>query len=273
MRIVFFTGEGYGENELFRYIFAHIASRWGIFHVVAIRGGVQRTFVSNLRRYWHKVKRVGLLYTLEILTSYPIAYIFRKSGQSKIDSLLRELPRPPIEPVKQKVIWVNSVNGPDAVGAIGQLQPDVILQCGAGILRSQIFNLARLGALNMHHGIAPLIKGMSSIKWALWERKPEWIGTTVHLIDEGIDTGNVLAYAPIEAQFLGERWLSLYVRATQKGVERLVEVLARLEAGEKWAVEPPQGDRVYRTTMSGWRQLAMETRLAWQRYRKSEGPR
>ncbi|MBV8232444.1 MAG: hypothetical protein JO329_20880 [Planctomycetaceae bacterium] len=46
----------------------------------------------------------------------------------------------------------------------------------------------KIGTLNLHHGIAPSIRGMNSIYWALWEGRPEWIGSTVHFIDKGIDT-------------------------------------------------------------------------------------
>jgi hypothetical protein len=101
--------------------------------------------------------------------------------------------------------------------------------------------------------------------WALWESKREWIGATVHYIDEGIDTGPVLAYVPIETRYPGERFPSLYVRATKLGVERLIDALYRLAQGERWTIYPPQGEHVYRSEFSGWRLVLLEARLALRR--------
>jgi methionyl-tRNA formyltransferase len=185
--------------------------------------------------------------------------------------MLRALPRPSVEPDAGAAVWVETVNGPDAVDAITKLAPDVLIQAGAGILRSRIFSIPRIGTLNVHHGIAPLIKGMASIDWALWKRRPEWLGATIHMIDEGIDMGAVLAYAPVSRERPGEGYAALYVRASERAVEKLIEVLERLERGEEWSVEPRPGPRVYRSSFSGWKHAALEIRL-WLERRRSHAP-
>ena len=157
------------------------------------------------------------------------------------------------------------MNGPDAVAALRKLHPDVVIQFNAGILQRQVFEVPRLGTLNLHPGIAPLIKGRDPIHWALWEREPAWLGATVHWIDEGIDTGPVLAYAHVEQRFAGERFPTVFARVYQLGVKRLVEVLSRLERGEIWTIDPPEGKRVYRSTISGWRLTLLELRCALDR--------
>ena len=88
----------------------------------------------------------------------------------------------------------------------------------------------------------------------------------MHFIDEGIDTGPVLAYAPIEPRYPGERFPSLFVHAFQLGMERLVNALHRLARGERWTIPPPQGERVYRSDFSGWRLVLLEARLALRRF-------
>jgi methionyl-tRNA formyltransferase len=172
----------------------------------------------------------------------------------------------------QRVQCVQTVNGADAVHTLRALQPDIIMQAGAGILRQRIFTLARLATLNLHHGIAPLIRGMHSIYWALWEDRPEWLGATVHRIDAGIDTGQVLAYAPVAVQTPGESYPSLFVRATQQGVAQLLEVLTRLEAGEQWCLPAPAPGSAYRSTISGWKLLLLQYRLARQRWQQAVPP-
>jgi methionyl-tRNA formyltransferase len=50
----------------------------------------------------------------------------------------------------------------------------------------------------MHAGITPRYRGVHGGYWALVEQHPEWVGTTVHLVDPGIDTGRILAQATFE---------------------------------------------------------------------------
>jgi len=272
MRIVFFTNESFDSSEEFRYMFAKVAASFRDVHVVAVRRSPAEKKPFSLLGAYQKVRKVlrrgrrfGVVHSLEVLTSRPLQLLIGRRNSREADKSLRELPRPPVEPQPEKARYVETVNGPDAVEAISGLEPDVIIQIKAGILGRQVFELARIGTLNLHPGIAPLIKGQDPLYWALWERKREWMGATLHYIDEGIDTGPVLAYAPVEPRYPGERFPPLYVRTTEVGVERLVEALCRLARGERWTIDPPQGERVYHTIFSGWRLLLLEIRLAGER--------
>jgi folate-dependent phosphoribosylglycinamide formyltransferase PurN len=87
---------------------------------------------------------------------------------------------------------VTSINGYRTEEIIKKTNPDLLIQCGAGILKSNIFKIPKLYTLNVHGAIAPELRGGNSIFWAYFYGKPEWLGVTVHVIDEGIDTGPVL---------------------------------------------------------------------------------
>src|SRR6202011_2340827 len=119
-----------------------------------------------------------------------------------------------------------------------KIQPDIIVRVSGGLLRRHIFSQARLATLNIHHGQAPLIRGLSIIAWGILENRREWIGTTIHVIDEGVDTGTVLwRGAPQLAP--GDSAASLYYRAHLEGVAalaRLIEEYARSEATPLWAL-------------------------------------
>ena len=75
---------------------------------------------------------------------------------------------------------------------IGAFQADLIVRVSGGVLKRQTFGRARIAALNIHHGMAPRIRGMWSISWGIIEGRRDWIGATLHEIDDGIDTGRVL---------------------------------------------------------------------------------
>ncbi len=50
--------------------------------------------------------------------------------------------------------------------------------------------MPRLGILNVHLGLLPEVRGMSSPEWSLLQGVP--LGITFHYMDAGIDTGPVL---------------------------------------------------------------------------------
>jgi folate-dependent phosphoribosylglycinamide formyltransferase PurN len=272
MRVIFFTNENFDSSEKFRYMFANVATSFRDVHIVAVRHSPAKKklfsllgLYQNVRKVLWRGRRFGVIHAVEVLTSRPLQLFIGQRNQLEADEILRALPRPPVKVEPEKAVYVETVNESDAVKAISRLKPDVVIQVDAGILRKPVFEIARIGTLNLHPGIAPLIRGPDPLYWALWERKREWMGATLHYIDEGIDTGPVLAYAPVEPRYPGERFPPISVRIAEVGVELLVEALCRLERGERWTVHPPQGEHVYRTIFSGWRLLLLEIRLALER--------
>jgi methionyl-tRNA formyltransferase len=59
------------------------------------------------------------------------------------------------------------------------------------IFKRGIINVPRLGTINCHAGKLPFYRGRNILNWALINDEKEF-GITVHYIDEGIDTGDIL---------------------------------------------------------------------------------
>ena len=95
------------------------------------------------------------------------------------------------------VIRVDSLSLPEAVAAVRSLAPDLLVHAGAGILRRDILATPRLGTLNAHMGILPRYRGMNVSEWACLEGNP--VGCTVHLVNAGIDTGDIVAVREVDA--------------------------------------------------------------------------
>lgn len=76
---------------------------------------------------------------------------------------------------------------------IRQLQPDLLISAYfSQILKSEIISLPQIGVLNIHPGWLPTFKGAMAYFWVLKDGESRG-GVTVHWIDEGIDTGEILA--------------------------------------------------------------------------------
>jgi folate-dependent phosphoribosylglycinamide formyltransferase PurN len=88
------------------------------------------------------------------------------------------------------VIEVAALDSPEGRAAVTALRPDLAIHAGAGILRAPLLALPRLGTLNAHMGILPRYRGMNVAEWARFNG--DAVGCTVHLMDPGIDTGDIL---------------------------------------------------------------------------------
>jgi hypothetical protein len=149
---------------------------------------------------------------------------------------------------------VKALNHAESQAALSSLCPDVIVRVSGGILKPQIFSLARLVTLNVHHGQAPLIRGMWSIPWGIIEGREDWIGASVHVIDEGIDTGMILwrggpQLAP------GDTTVDLFFRTHLEAIAALVKILTEFASGNEspsgWPI--PKGETsTYRSAASLW---------------------
>ena len=88
---------------------------------------------------------------------------------------------------------VTSVNSPETINLLKGLQPRVVVVNGTRIISSEVLDSVNCPIVNIHAGLTPRYRGVHGGYWALAEGHPENVGTTVHLVDSGIDTGRVLA--------------------------------------------------------------------------------
>lgn len=135
-----------------------------------------------------------------------------------------------VSPVK-KLAVSNSipVEQPDRfdAGAIETLKgykPDVIVVAAYGkILPKEVLSIPGFGCLNIHGSILPRWRGASPVQNALLSGDRE-TGITIMLMDEGVDTGPILAQrtVPIDADDTSRTLLD---RLAAVGADLLVETL------------------------------------------------
>jgi methionyl-tRNA formyltransferase len=94
---------------------------------------------------------------------------------------------------------------PDVMDAIKNLKADIGLSIFFGyILTSDFLRIFPAGVVNLHPSYLPFNKGASPNIWSIVEGTPA--GVTLHYIDEGVDTGNIIAQnlVPVAATDTGE---------------------------------------------------------------------
>ena len=95
--------------------------------------------------------------------------------------------------------------------ALTALQPDLFLAAGyTGIFKAPLLAVPRLFTANFHASLLPAYRGLHPLFWALRNGERQ-VGITVHVVDEGIDTGDILYQAPV-AVAAGDTVSALYER-------------------------------------------------------------
>lgn len=97
-----------------------------------------------------------------------------------------------------KLIVVNDINSDKSINMLTKIKPDILINAGAGIYKQTIVKTVSIGILNAHMGFLPYFRGMNVLEWSLFYDRQ--IGVTVHFIDKGIDTGDILMFKKIQIE-------------------------------------------------------------------------
>ncbi len=91
------------------------------------------------------------------------------------------------------VISVRGLRRPEVIAAIEALAPDIIaVACFPWLIPEEIRAIPRIGCLNLHPSLLPRWRGPEPVFWAFRAGDSE-TGATVHFMDDGFDTGPVVA--------------------------------------------------------------------------------
>jgi methionyl-tRNA formyltransferase len=107
----------------------------------------------------------------------------------------------------------------------------VVVVSGTRIIARDVLENVPARFVNLHAGITPAYRGVHGGYWALADGRPEACGVTIHLVDAGIDTGAVLAQAPIRPS-LHDNFTTYPLLQLAAGLPLLVDVVRRLQSGE-----------------------------------------
>lgn len=73
------------------------------------------------------------------------------------------------------------------------LHSEVYIVFGASYIKGWLIDfLVHKGALNIHMGISPFYRGSSCNFWALYDNNPSYVGSTIHMLSKGLDSGDML---------------------------------------------------------------------------------
>jgi hypothetical protein len=142
---------------------------------------------------------------------------------------------------------------PETVDWLKRREPEVFVVHTPYWVGKKVRDIPRSGiTLGGHPGLTPDYRGSHSALWAILKGKPEDVGCTVFLLDEGADTGDVVVQERIEVQ-PGDSFVTLGWRGMKRIAELQAETLttwARTGSLPRRAVEAPEDSYFDNPTLS-----------------------
>jgi hypothetical protein len=124
-----------------------------------------------------------------------------------------------ISPIEKKF----STYFPDeALAAISELQPDVMLRFGFGILRGEILKIPKYGIWSYHHGDNNVNRGGPPGFWEVMKNEPA-TGSVLQILTEDLDAGRVIyrSYARTDKRSVKRNKNNYYWKSAQFVIRKL----------------------------------------------------
>ena len=159
--------------------------------------------------------------------NYEIAALICDRPQAKVIEIAQEfgIKAEVLELIGDRNIWNQALKE-----LVGKYQPDLVVSAGFMRILAPEF-VQSFKVINSHPALLPLFPGAHAVRDALAAGVTE-TGTTIHWVDEGVDTGQVIAQQRIEIT-LGDTEESLHerIKIIERGliVATIPQVLAELK--------------------------------------------
>lgn len=129
-------------------------------------------------------------------------------------------------------VWeVGRLSDPATLDMLAGLQPDVaVVACFPRLFPAALRKLPRHGCLNLHPSLLPAYRGPAPLFWQARQGERR-TGISLHLLDEGVDTGDIVAQVALDWPE-GVAGTEIEQRCAAEGARLLGAILPRLADGE-----------------------------------------
>lgn len=140
-----------------------------------------------------------------------------------------------------KTLIVEDVNSKHFVNLLKRKKVNLIVSVLFNqILKAEIIRSSSKGVINIHPAFLPKYRGTGPIFWSL-VNKEKYVGISVHMIDEGIDTGGIIQRTKIKV-LPKDTEDTLYWKAVKKGAPMLIKAIRNIEKGKIKTIPNKKGE-------------------------------
>ena len=140
--------------------------------------------------FYSKAKKIFGIFGFNFFVFYSFNFIFNKLFTKSVRKVLKSNK---IDIIDLK----EAINARSSINKLKKLKPDLIISIlGNEIFKNEILKLPTYGCINLHTSLLPEYRGMMPTFWVLLNDE-KFTGVSVFKMDEGIDTGPIIAQKKI----------------------------------------------------------------------------
>ena len=214
-----------GDNPTTWIVYNELVAEFGQFPAIIEKSVSRRALIRN------RAKKIGFSRVAgQILFATLVRPYLRWRDAKRIRYLSRLHGLEAVQPISDAIHHVENVNGQDCHALIEKFKPQIVIVNGTRILNRG--TLAKLNAtvINTHQGLTPGYRGAHGAYWALAQQDAAHCGVTVHLVDEGIDTGNIIAQGIIAPE-AKDSFVTYPFLQTAKALDLITTAVRDVRAG------------------------------------------
>ena len=156
--------------------------------------------------------------------------VLRRLNRARTQELIDDAHLSTRQPSELAIQQFDSANSDECIAWLATEKPDVVVLNGTRIVSPAVLGACTAAFLNVHCGITPAYRGVHGGYWALHQRQPDNAGVTVHVVDAGIDTGDIVYQAVIDVD-ARDNFLTYPVKQYIAGIPLMRQALADVAAG------------------------------------------
>lgn len=149
--------------------------------------------ISAIKLIKNRITKLGFFWVFnQIIFQLTISKILKVLSYNRIEELKSKYNLLSSSINDSLLINVSSVNNNDCITALKKINPDVIIVNGTRIISKEVLDCTSAVFINIHVGITPQYRGVHGGYWSLVCDDINNFGVTIHKVDKGIDTGDII---------------------------------------------------------------------------------
>lgn len=154
--------------------------------------------ISRVKLIQRRIARLGVAAVVgQLLFMLYISVISRMSA-GRIRMMIQSANLTAEQPEGVLIKRFDSVNSADCIDWLRAKQPMVVILNGTRIVSPALLESCNAVFLNIHCGITPAYRGVHGGYWALACGDHHNVGVTIHVVDAGVDTGQIVFQQSIQ---------------------------------------------------------------------------
>ena len=184
------------------------------------------------RVFWvNRLKRLGFIAVTGQILFLLLTYLLKVFNKQELDCLSGE-DHNSISPSKNiSIKYIDSVNSDESIERIRDTNPDLVILNGTRIVSKKVLSSIGCLFINTHCGITPKYRGVHGGYWAIYNNDLDNYGVTVHKVDSGIDTGDILYQDKVDYD-PKDNYFTYPIKQYLAALPLIKKVIKQIEVGE-----------------------------------------